>query len=610
MTTGSFRSILGSAAWGLAVLLIISGVRPSLGASHGIAMHGEPALPADFQHFNYANPKAPKGGQLRYGVSGTFDSLNPFIVKGSAARGIWDYLAGRNVYESLMQRNRNEPFTLYGLLAQSVATDEERTWVHFELNPKAKFADGKPVRPEDVIFSFKLLGEKGKPTYRNYWKKIKNITKQGDLGVHINFFDGKDRELPLLIAMMPILPEHAIDVEAFSKTTLIPGFGSGPYTISDVKPGSSITLTLREDYWAKELPSKVGFDNFKTIHFEYYRNENALFDAFKKGLFDVFVEYSPRRWANGYDFPAVKRGEIITLELTKTTPAPMQGYSFNMRSPKLADHNVRLGLTALFDFEWINKKLFNGAYVRTQSFWHGSNLSSFQRPASEEEKELLKPWLSEIDPKLLDGSFALPKSNGSGNDRSMLRSAFSYFKKAGYTIKNGQMVDQTGKPFACELLISNAKSQERLALAWQENAKKLGIAMSIRVVDHAQLERRKQNYDFDITPMTYTASFSPGAEQIGRWGSKSKDLPGTFNLSGVAHPGIDALISTMVQARDRKHFDSTIRAFDRLLLNGAYILPHYHLNKQWIAVRNNIKMPKLTPLYGVQYPTWWDANAQ
>ena len=578
--------------------------------THAIAMHGLPKLPPNFDHFPYVNAQAPKGGTLRYGAFGTFDSLNPFIVKGAAAVGIWDFSAGYNVFESLLHRNRDEPFSLYGLLAEKVITDEDRTFIEFHINPKAKFADGAPVSADDVLFSIKLLGEIGRPNYRNRWKKIASSTKVGENAVRFTFTQTADRELPLLIGMMPIFPKHAIDVDEFVKTSLKPMFGSGPYEISEVVAGSNITFTRRKDYWARDLPVKRGFDNFDTLRFEYFHDQNTLFDGFKKGLFDIYTESNPQHWQKAFDFPAITNGDVIKLEIDKKTPAVMQGFIFNTRRDKFKNPKVRQAVIALFDFQWVNKNLFGNGYKRTQSYWHGSLLSSFNQPASPQELKLLEPFLDKIDPAILSGKFRLPASDGSGFDRQMLRGALELFKQAGYSFRDKKLIDQQGKPFEFELLIKNSKTQERLALAWQQNIEKLGINMTIRVVDSSQFERRKIGFDFDVTHMAYYASFSPGAEQNGRWSSTARANEGSFNLAGAQDPAIDAMIEALIQARTAENFHTAVRAFDRLLMNGNYMMPLYHLDKQWIAVRKNIKRPPKSPLYGVQYITWWDENAQ
>ena len=577
---------------------------------HAISMHGKPALLSNYSHFQYVNPDAPKGGVMRYGVFGTFDSLNPFIIKGVAARGIWDFYAGRNVFESLLHRNRDEPFSLYGLLAENILIDEERTFIEFHLNPIAKFADGKPVTAEDVLFSIELLGRIGRPNYRSLWKKIAKAKILAVDRIRFTFNKEADREAPLILGMMPIFPKHAINLQDFEKTSLKPMMGSGPYEVTEVVGGSKIVLKRRENYWAKNLPVKRGFDNFDVLQFEYFRDQNTLFDAFKKGLFDLHREFNPRHWQKSYDFPAINRGDIVKHEIEKKTPAIMKGFVFNTRREKFQSRKVRQALTVLFDFQWVNKNLFGNGFSRTQSFWDGSPLSAIGKPATSRELELLAPYKREIDDEILDGSFQLPVSDGSGFDRKMLRKALVLFKQAGYTFKNRKLVNGKGKPFTFELLIQNSKLHERLALAWQQNIQKLGIEMSIRVVDSAQLERRKINFDFDITYMAYFASFSPGAEQNGRWASSASQINGSFNLAGVKNTAIDAMIDELLRARTTENFHSAIRAYDRLLMNGYYIMPLYHLDKQWFTLSKNIKRPKYAPLYGAQYPTWWDTNAE
>ena len=357
------------------------------------------------------------------------------------------------------------------------------------------------------------MAKSADPTTAIDGKKIARSEKVGDNGVRFTFNEKADRELPLLLGMMPIFPKHATDAESFAKSNLSPMMGSGPYEISEVVAGSSLTFSRRQDYWAKDLPVKRGFDNFDTLRFEYFRDQNTMFDAFKKGLFDIYTESNPLSWQKSFDFPAVRNGEIIKLEFEKKTPAVMQGFIFNTRRDKFKDKNVRKALIALFDFQWINKNLFGSGYQRTQSFWHGSLLSSFEKAATEGELDLLRPYLGTIEPDILSGEFKLPASDGSGFDRQMLRDALALFQKAGYSFDNKKLVDKQGKPFEFELLIKNSKTQERLALAWQQIIEKLGINMSIRIVDSTQYERRKTGFDFDVTHMAYYASFSPGAEQ-------------------------------------------------------------------------------------------------
>ncbi len=362
--------------------------------SHGIAMHGKPALAKGFSHLPYVNPDAPKGGKITYGVRGNFDSLNPFIVKSirTTARGVWDPAFGNLVFESLLHRSRDEAFTLYGLLAETVETDAERTWIEFHLNPKAKFSDGKPITVDDVIFSFNLMKEKGRPPYSSRMKKVASMEKVGERGVRFNFTKEADRELALLFGMMPILPKHATDAENFDKSTLKPQIGSGPYLVGEIKPGESISYKRNPDYWAKDLPIKIGQDNYNNVKIEYYTSSGSMFEAFKKGLFDIFPEGDPSKWQQAYDFPAVSDGRVTKDAFRPKTPASMLGFVFNTRRTIFQDRNVRAALATLFDFEWANANLFFGAYKRTGSYFHGSELSALGMKASENERALLAPF--------------------------------------------------------------------------------------------------------------------------------------------------------------------------------------------------------------------------
>ncbi|MDR0252354.1 MAG: extracellular solute-binding protein, partial [Brucellaceae bacterium] len=384
-------------------------------------MHGDIALKADFTHFPYTNPAATKGGNITYGVVGTFDSLNPFVLQSmrTTARGMFiDGDFGNLVFEPLMQRSTDEPFTLYGLLAESVEIDDARSFIEFTLNPQARWSDGKPVTPDDVIFTYEILTEKGRPPFNARMKQIDKIEKTGERGVRITFNDKANREFPLLLAStMPVLPKHAVDPETFGKASLKPPVASGPYLIQSVKPGERITYKRNPDYWAKDLPSRVGFNNFDTITIEYFRNETSYFEAFKKGIVDVYIDGSPNHWNKAYDFPAVTQGKVIKETFVKGTPANMLGFVFNTRREKFADVRVRRALSELFDFEWANRSLFSGQYDRMASFWQGSELSSVGRPASDGEKQLLAPYQDKLLPETMDGTWRPTTTDGSGHDR-------------------------------------------------------------------------------------------------------------------------------------------------------------------------------------------------
>jgi len=573
---------------------------------HGIAMHGEPALPPDYTHFPYANPEAPKGGSITYGVRGTFDSLNPFVLASmrTTARGIVDPEFGNFVYESLMQRSRDEPFTMYGLIAESIETDPDRTWAEFTINPKAKWSDGVPVTPEDVIFTYELLTEKGRPPYNRRMDRIEKIEKTGENKVKFTFNDKADREFPLIVALSPVLPKHATDVETFEQSSLKPPVGSGPYLVDSIEPGTRIVYRRDPDYWGRDIPSKRGFDNYDTVTVEYFRDQTALFEAFKKGIFDIYPEGDPTKWNTGYDFPAVQEGKVKKAVFESNQPQSMLGFFFNTRRPQFADRKVREALSMLFDFEWVNRNLFNDSYTRTASYWQNSDeLSAIGRAAGEREKALLAPYPDAVQPDVMDGTYLPVKTDGSGRDRSVLRTAFSKFGEAGYAIEDGKLV-KDGKQLAFEIMTSNS-GEEKMALAYKRTAEALGIAVSVRTVDDAQFQKRRQTWDYDVTAGTLSASLSPGAEQIWRWASRSRDAEGTFNYAGASEPAIDAMIQALLNAREREDFAAAVRALDRILISGHYAIPLYHVSEDWVAHRDYVKYPDYTPLYGYQLPVWW-----
>ncbi len=578
---------------------------------HGIAMHGEPALSAGYQNFPYANAQVKKGGKINYGVVGTFDSLNPFVLKGmrTTARGIWDPEYGNLFYESLMTRSSDEPFSLYGLLAETVEMDADRTYIQFNLNPKARWHDGMPVTPEDVIFSFNLLQEKGRPPYNRRMAVVDKLEKVGENSVRFTFNDKANRETPLMIAMSPILPKHATDVATFDQSSLSIPVASGPYKIKAIKPGEKITWERDPNYWGKDLPSKVGFDNYDEISVTYFLQDSTLFEAFKKGDIDIYPEGDSGHWTRAYDFPAAQNGSVVKETFQPGLPSGMLGFVFNTRRPLFADENVREALSVAFDFEWVNKNLYGSSFKRSQSFWQNSALGAFGNAADERELALLGPAKDRIDPAILAGTYAMPVTDGSGADRKVLREAVTLLAKAGYTIKGGKMVDASGRQLAFEVMTQN-EGQEKMAIAYQRALSLIGIAMSIRTVDDAQYQARSNSFDYDMIVKAYTSSLSPGAEQINRWGSASRDAQGSFNYAGVADPDIDRMIDALVNARSAEDFRAAVRAYDRLLVAGHYVVPLYHIGEQWVARWTHIGRPEKTPLYGYQLPVWWDARVQ
>ncbi|MGJ5195532.1 extracellular solute-binding protein [Bradyrhizobium sp. HKCCYLRH1030] len=565
-----------------------------------IAMHGHPALPADFDHMAYANPDAPKGGRLVWGLLGTFDSLNPFIVRGIAVQQIRSY-----VVESLLTRGNDEPFTLYGLLAKTVETDENRTYVTFRLDPRARFADGSRVRAEDVAFSFALLRDHGRPNHRQYYGKVARVDVLDPLTIRFDFGGAEDRELPLILGLMPILAKHATDRASFEDTTMTAPLGSGPYRVTAVQPGSSVTLTRNPDYWGRDLPVNRGLWNFDEVRLDYYRESNGQFEAFKRGLYDFRVETEPLRWHDGYDFPAARNGEVIRDSFTSGMPQPSQFLVFNTRRPVFADVKVRRALTLLFDFEWINRNYFFGLYRRSGGYFAGSELSAYGRPADAAELDLLKPYAAQIPPDIMDGSYRLPITDGSGRDRATLKAALDLLGEAGYGFDGTVLRYRTTRaPLAFEILVTT-RDQERIALAYAGSLKRAGINASVRVVDPVQFDQRRLSFEFDMIQNRWDQSLSPGNEQAFYWGSEAADRTGTRNYMGAKDPAIDAMIAALLRARDRPEFISTVRALDRTLMAGFYAIPVLNAAEEWIARWNRIERPERTALTGALPESWW-----
>ncbi|WP_420844849.1 extracellular solute-binding protein [Jiella avicenniae] len=592
-----------------AVPLAAAADAASAAPAHAIAMQGEPALPADYQTLPYANPDAPQGGTMRYCVFGNFDNLNPVIVRGAltTARGIWfDKEFGNLVFEPLMQRSPDEPFTMYGLIAETIETDDKRSFVEFRLDPRATFSDGVKITPEDVLFTVRMLREHGRPIYANWLRPAVKIEKVGDDGVRFTFDETADRETPLLIAGLPVLPEHAFDEKTFERTTLKPVIGSGPYVIADVKPGQEIVYEKNPDYWARDLPIRKGIFNYGTVVIDYYRDTNAQFEGFKKGNCHIYLEGDPNHWRTAYDFPAVKDGRIVKETFETGAPPNMLAFVFNTRRPIFSDRKVRKALSMLFDFEWANKTLYYDAYERTGSYFQNSELSALGRPASEKEKALLAPYPDDVDPEVMDGTYRPSVSDGSGSDRKVMRAALDQFEAAGYRLEGRRLVGPDGKPLAFEIL-AQSPEQVKMAQAYTRTLGRLGIAASVRLVDDSQYQARKNAFEFDMIIASYSASLSPGAEQAYRWSSKSKDVNGSFNYAGAADPAIDALIDDIVTARSREDFVAAVRAYDRALISGHYVVPLFHLPEQRLARWNFIKHPDTTPLYGYFLPAFWRA---
>ena len=574
-------------------------------AAHAIAMQGAPALPDDFTVLPYADPDAPKGGRLVEGVLGTFDSLNPFIVQGLPLQPIRGY-----VIESLLARNYDEPFTLYGLLAQTIETDDARSYVTFTLDPTAHFSDGTPVTAQDVLFSWQLLRDHGRPNHRTYYAKVAKAEILDTRTVRFDFADSNDREMPLILGLMPILPKHAVDAASFENSTLAKPVGSGPYVVESVDAGKSVSFKRDPNYWGRALPINRGLWNFDELRFDFYRDGNAYFEAFKAGLYDVRSETDPTRWQTGYNFPAVRDGRIVKETFQDGLPKFSSDFVFNTRRPIFADIRVRQAIGLLFDFEWINRNFFYDLYRRSASFFDDSELSAYRRPADERERALLAPYPGEVRADVFDGTWSPPVSDGSGRDRDSLRQALGLLEAAGYELKNTKLRNRaTGNALDFEIMVTD-RDDERLALAFSTSLARAGINAQVRLVDDVQYQQRLSTFDFDMIEYRWDESLSPGNEQSIYWGSAAADQQGSRNYMGVKSPAIDAMIAAMLRARGRDDFVAAVRALDRVLISGCYVIPLFYLPEQWVARRAYLQHPARTSLSGYLPETWWRQPAK
>ncbi|MEQ8246788.1 MAG: extracellular solute-binding protein [Alphaproteobacteria bacterium] len=587
----------------LAVFLVGSVVTASAEPMHGIAMHGAPKYPAGFEHLDYVNPDAPKGGSLGRGLQGTFDSLNPYILKGTPAAG------RHHVFESLLKRVWDEPFTLYGLIAETVETPDDRSWVEFTLRPEARFHDGTPITIDDVIFSHETLRDRGQANMQLFYRKVTRVERVGTRGVRFAFDpDQADRELPLLMGLMPILSKAYYATRPFDESTLEPPLGSGPYRVAAVDPGRRIRYERVADYWGKDLAVNRGQDNFDVVEYEYFRDGNVLFEAFKTGAFDFRAEGSATQWATAYDFPAVKDGRVKREEIANGRPAGMRALVFNTRRDLFADPRVREALGYAFDFEWINANLLHGAFERTTSFFANSDLAA-TGPPTPAELALLEPWRGQVPAAVFAAPQQLPRSDGTGNNRANLRTARQLLQDAGWVVRDGAMVRASdGTPFAFEILLVFPED-ERIALTFVRNLERLGIKVSVRTVDTAQYEFRRQTYDYDMIVHTWRITLSPGNEQAHYWGTAAADQEGTRNYIGVKSAAVDAMIYQVTASRDRAQLVSAMRALDRVLLAGHYVIPLYHQRGDRLAYWDKFARPQTIPTYGFVLETWWAKDA-
>lgn len=570
------------------------------GPVHGIAMHGELKYPENFSHFDYVNPEAPKGGTLRMAVvANGFDSFNPFVIRGVAAAGISIY-----VYDTLLESSADEPFSEYGLIAESIEMPEDRSYVVFNLREQARFQDGEAITAEDVELSYRILTTEGHPFYRNYYADVSKVTVEGRHRIRFDFGETKNRELPLILGQMPVMPAHYWADREFEGNGLDIPVGSGPYRIDSYDAGRSVTYERVDDYWAEDLGIRKGRFNFDRIKYEYYSDDTVALESFKAGNFDFRVETSAKNWATAYTGRGFDNGEITKEAIEHHRPSGMQGFVFNTRKAVFKDPKVRQALAYAFDFEWANRNLFFDQYTRTDSYFENSELASSGLPSGR-ELEILERFRDKLNPAVFTETYTPPTTGDGTTMRDNLRTAMQLLKEAGYSVRDGKMVHgETGKPLAFEVLLFQ-KSFERVVLPFRKNLERLGIDVSVRLVDSNQYVQRVRNFDFDMITQVLPQSDSPGNEQREYWHSSNVEVAGSRNYMGVSDPVIDQLVDMVIQAPDRGELVHRVRALDRVLLHGHYVIPHWHLTKDRVAYWNKLQRPEVTPKNGIDLNNWW-----
>ncbi|HXV37463.1 MAG TPA: extracellular solute-binding protein [Myxococcota bacterium] len=590
--------------WALAALalcasLVAESARAGeVARAHGIAMHGDLKYPADFAHFDYANPSAPKGGVLRQYAIGTFDSFNPFIIKGNPAAGVG------SIYDSLMVQSHDEPFSMYGLLAESVELPSDRSWVAFTLREGARWHDGRPISVDDVIWSFQTLVEKGAPLFRFYYAGVEKVEKTGVRSVAFRFKPGENRELPLILGQLPIFPKHFWETRSFDETSLEPPLGSGPYELAEFEPGRFVSYRRRADYWGADLPVSRGHHNFDVMRFDYYRDMDVAVEALKADAYDVRNENSATKWATAYDTRDVREGRLRKELIPNSRNQGVQGFVFNLRREKFKERRVREAISYAFDFEWMNRNLFYGQYERVRSYFENSELAARGAP-SPVELEILEPLRGRIPEEVFASAYQPPTTDGSGRVRENLRRATELFAQAGWSIRDGKLANAaSGESMQFEILLVDP-SLERVALPFKKNLERLGIGVDVRTVDVAQYRRRLDTYDFDMTTLRLGQSNSPGNEQRDFWSSASAQHEGGRNLAGIASPAIDELIELVIAATTREDLVARVRALDRVLQWGIYLVPHFYIAADRLLYWDRFGMPEVVPSDGPVLDTWW-----
>jgi microcin C transport system substrate-binding protein len=567
---------------------------------NGLSMYGDPKYQRGFPHFDYVNPEAPKGGSVTLSAIGGFDTLNPFTIRGVPAAGLGD------TADTLMVEALDEPFTQYPLVAETVDVPPDRSWVAFTLRPEARFHDGARIEVRDVIFTFETL-RRTHPFYRAYYANVGKVEQAGERTVRFSFAPGDNRELPLILGQLPVLPRHYWEDRDFEATTLDPPLGSGPYRIARVEPGRSITYERVPDYWGKDLPVNVGRFNFGSIRYDYYFDPGVALQAFNGGLVDFRIENVAKSWATGYDRRAVASGRLRLEEIPVETPAGMQGFVFNTRRPIFTDPRVRYAIAQAFDFEWANRVLFYGAYKRADSYFENSDLAAEGLPSAAELK-LLEPLRDGILAEVFTTPYSPPSAGSREAVRENLLKARDLLDQAGWVIRDGRRVNaQTGMPLTFTILL-DSPSMERVALPFVANLLRLGIDAGVRTVDTSQYQNRLQDFDFDMTVGVWGQSLSPGNEQRDFWTSQAADRPGSRNLAGIRSEAVDRLVDLLIAATTRDELRTRAAALDRVLLWGYYVIPHWYAGVTRVAYWNKLEHPQTLPPYGIAFDAWWIGN--
>lgn len=580
----------------LAVIFSASAQSEALN-SQGIAMHGDLKYSSDFTHFDYTNPDAPKGGSFKQASIGTFDSFNPFIIKGTPAADTG------MTFDSLMARSFDEPFSLYGLVAEAVRVPESRRWIEFDLREEARFSDGSPLRARDVVETFRLLREEGSPFYKAYYRDISKIEALTELSVRFEFGSDENRELPLIVAEVPIMSADWWSSRDFASPSLEPILGSGPYIVGEFDAGRSITYQRNPDYWGAELAVNRGRYNFDRILFEYYRDSTVALEAFKAEQYDFREENSSKSWATGYTGPAFDEGRVLTELVADHNPAGMQAFVMNTRRSLFSDPSVRQALALVFDFEWTNENLFYGAYTRSHSYFSNSEMAATELPDTKELR-ILEPLRGEIPEQVFTEVYRAPTTQGDGRNREQLRMARTLLSNAGWKLEAGKLSNGSGEAFEFEILLVQPEF-ERIVAPFIKNLEKLGISVNIRIVDVSQYISRLRSYDYDMIVSSFGQSNSPGNEQREYWGSAAADVEGSRNYIGIKDPAVDKLIEQLIQAPDREQLVLRARALDRVLQWSHYLVPQFHIASHRIAYWDKFSFPSVRPKYALGIDTWW-----